>query len=160
MRTFSPFLILLLLGISGCVAVTAPRYGNFTANPPAFDEKLAAETVEQLAALYPPAKTRLVLRQPTPDSFGKALIKGLREQGYALEEYDPEASGAKATSASGAEPLPNKTPAGLPLHYVLDKAPDTGLYHLAVTVGVQSIARLYRVENGTMTPAGYWVHRE
>ena len=84
MRQFT-LTALLAMALAGC-ASTAP-YGNFATHPPAgLEERIAADTVKQLVALYPPARTRFHLGQPTPDAYGSALVEALRAKGYALEE--------------------------------------------------------------------------
>ena len=89
MRTLAA-LGLLALVLAGCA--TSPPYGHFAASPVAVNQTIAADAVKQLTSLYPPAKTRLELQQPTPDAFGMALVEGLRERGYALLELDPKAA--------------------------------------------------------------------
>ena len=145
---------LLVLALSGCA--TTGQYGNFVPPTAAADQQqLAREAVQQLAVLYPPAKTRLELQQATPDAFGQALVLTLRERGYALLEFDPASAKAQATAAS--EPA---SPAALPLRYVLDQAGDSNLYRLTLLVGHQSITRPYLVQDGSFAPAGYWVRKE
>ena len=145
---------LLVLALSGCA--TTGQYGNFVPPTAAVDQQqLAREAVQQLAVLYPPAKTRLELQQATPDAFGQALVLTLRERGYALLEFDPASAKAQATAAS--EPA---SPAALPLRYVLDQAGDSNLYRLTLLVGHQSITRPYLVQDGSFAPAGYWVRKE
>ena len=145
---------LLVLALSGCA--TTGQYGNFVPPTAAADQQqLAREAVQQLAVLYPPAKTRLELQQATPDAFGQALVQALRERGYALLEFDPASAKAQATAASS-----SASPAGLPLRYVLDQAGDSNLYRLTLLVGNQSITRPYLVQDGSFAPAGYWVRKE
>lgn len=142
---------LFVLALGGCA--TTGQYGNFVPPTAAVDQQqLAREAVQQLAVLYPPAKTRLELQQATPDAFGQALVLTLRERGYALLEFNPASAKAQATAAS--------EPAGLPLRYVLDQAGDSNLYRLTLLVGNQSITRPYLVQDGSFAPAGYWVRKE
>lgn len=145
---------LLVLALSGCA--TTGQYGNFVPPTAAADQQqLAREAVQQLAVLYPPAKTRLELQQATPDAFGQALVLTLRERGYALLEFDSASAKAQATAASS-----SASPAGLPLRYVLDQAGDSNLYRLTLLVGNQSITRPYLVQDGSFAPAGYWARKE
>jgi hypothetical protein len=119
-------------------------------------QKLASEAVKQLATLYPPAKTRFELQQATPDAFGAGLVKELRESGYALLEFNPEAAKAKA-SASAAAPAveaPASATKALPLRYVLDQAGTSNLYRLTLLVGNQSITRPYLEQDGTLRRPG------
>ena len=70
-----------IFALSGCA--TSTQYGSFVhiADP----GQLAADAVQQLTAMHAPAHTRLVLRQPTTDTFGQALTQALREKGYRSE---------------------------------------------------------------------------
>ena len=148
------FAALFALALGGCA--TTGQYGNFVPPTASVDQQqLAREAVQQLAVLYPPAKTRLELQQATPDAFGQALVLTLRERGYALLEFNPASAKAQATAAS--EPA---SPAALPLRYVLDQAGDSNLYRLTLLVGNQSITRPYLVQDGSFAPAGYWVRKE
>ena len=143
MRQFT-LAALLAMALAGC-ASTAP-YGNFAAHPPAgLEERIAADTVKQLVALYPPARTRFHLGQPTPDAYGSALVEALRAKGYALMEFK---EAAPATSP------------GLSLHYVLDAAASPNLYRVTVTVGQKSLSRAYLAQNNRVAPAGAWVRKE
>lgn len=154
-------LVLLMLALGGCA--TSPPYGNFVNPPVAVDqEPLAGEAARQLAALWPPARTRFALQHPTPDAFGAALVGELRTAGFAVLELGPEKASAAASeqisveSAQGLEP----SPAALPLRYVLDHDADTGLYRLTLWVGTQSLTRPYRAQDRTLIAAGYWVRKQ
>ena len=91
------FVAVLALALTGC-ATTSP-YGNYLQSATVDQQKLAGEAVKQLATLWPPAKTRFELQQATPDTFGAGLVKELRESGYAILEFNPEAAKAKAATA-------------------------------------------------------------
>ena len=143
---------LFALTLAGCA--TTGQYGNFVPAA-ANQQQIATDAVQQLATLYPPAKTRFELHQATPDAFGLALVNTLRERGYALLEFSP-ADQAKASAATA----PAGAPEALPLRYVLDQAGTTNLYRLTLLVGNQSITRPYLEENGSFVPAGYWARKE
>jgi len=152
---------LVAFALGGC-ASTAP-YGNFVPPPVTVDQhKLAGEASKQLAALWPPAKTRLELQQATPDEFGTALVADLRTAGYAVLEYAASKASSAATTADKPveAPVIEATPstAVLALRYVLDH--DAGLYRLTLLVGDQSITRPYMEHNGALVPVGYWVRKE
>lgn len=137
----------------GC-ATTGP-YGNYLGESTNVDQyQLATEVVQQLVTLYPPAKVRLELQQPTPDAFGVALVKGLRESGYAVLEFNPNApQETHPPSASASQTLP--------LRYVVDQAGGTSnLYRLTLMVGTQSITKAYLYQDGALASAGYWVRKE
>ena len=139
---------LLVMALAGC-ASTAP-YGNFATEPPAgLEERIVADTVKQLVTLYPPARTRFHLGQPTPDAYGSALVEALRAKGYALVEV----------KASPQEAAPATAP-GLSLHYVLDAVASPNLYRVTVMVGQKSLSRAYLAQNNRVAPAGAWVRKE
>ena len=139
---------LLVMALAGC-ASTAP-YGNFATEPPAgLEERIATDTVKQLVTLYPPARTRFHLGQPTPDAYGSALVEALRAKGYALVEV----------KASPQEAAPATAP-GLSLHYVLDAVASPNLYRVTVMVGQKSLSRAYLAQNNRVAPAGAWVRKE
>lgn len=154
------------LTLAGC-ATTAP-YGNFIPPAVAVDpQPLAAEASRQLAALWPPARTRFELQQATPDAFGAALVGELRAAGYAVLEASPTAASAagatdEAQDAAPADPAAGfmPTPVARPLGYVLDHDAGSGLYRLTLRVGSQSLTRAYREQDRSLVAAGYWVRKE
>lgn len=164
MRQF-PLLALLLIGLTGCVA-TSP-YGNFIENTAAAnDKKIADDVVKKLVTLYPPASTRFDLQQGTPDFFGTTLVESLRAKGYAVLEFKPEPKMGSVDNADSAgqvmtvEPAAPSSP-GLPLSYIMDQAKGSDLYRVSLIINhEQSLARAYQLQNGTITPAGYWVRKE
>jgi hypothetical protein len=118
--------------------------------------------VQQLATLYAPARTRLELQQPTPDPFGQALVKSLRD-GLCPPGVRPAGASTQAPASAASQasaPATTAASGGLPLRYVLDQAGDSNLYRLTLMVGNQSITRPYLAQNGTFAPAGYWVRKE
>ncbi|AFJ03834.1 Conjugative transfer protein TrbH (plasmid) [Methylophaga frappieri] len=88
-----------------------------------------------------------------------ALVRGLRDRGYALLEFDPEAAKAQQ-QASTATANPTPTGSGLPLRYVFDQFTGTNMYRVTIMVGNESLTRPYSQENGGIVPAGYWVRKE
>jgi len=155
MRSIAICCVLLMVG--GCAT---PKYGNFVESAPADQARLASDVVRQLAVMYPPARTRLDLQQPTPDPFGFALVQGLRQRGYAVLEYHPAATKAEAVQTAATEPAEPAAPAVLTFRYVLDKAGDAKLYHLTMHVGTQTITRAYTFQDGAFAPASFWVRGE
>lgn len=161
---------MLALTMAGCALIhPADQYGDHLGVEIDHDE-LAKGGVATLVTLYPPAKTRLTLQQKAADPFGTALLKRLRESGYAVE--DPVQKGEADKPAIPHEPdrsrpqlkplkqEPEPTdPNALPLRYVL--APSgQGLYHLTIMIGNQSLARPYLLENGRLVAAGAWIRKE
>lgn len=154
--------ILLLLSLTGCA--TQSHYGNFVDNQPGLNQhQIATDTVDQLAELFPPAHTRFDLKQPTPDAFGMALIRVLRDRGYAVLELSPDASDDQDDQQK-TKPSTTRANAssqsGLPLRYVFDQFSGTNMYRVSIIVGHQSITRAYALENGTVVPAGFWARKE
>ena len=76
-------LILLCVFLSACAGLPQPTRkepGNT-----AFEERIATDTVNQIARLYPPARTQLNVVS-TPDSFGALLAAKLRGRGFGVAE--------------------------------------------------------------------------
>ena len=147
------FIVLLLVGLSGC-ATTQSRYGNFL--PPtsaAYNKTMAEDAVKQLLILYPPASTRFNLQQTTPDNFGITLVELMRAKGYALMEIKPELPAQRNSEAQN-------PPTGLSLRYVLDQVNSLNLYRVTLLVGNQSMTRAYLVQDSTVHPAGLWSRKE
>lgn len=148
------FVILSILAffLVGCATTTPSIYGTFITSSDKEVETMAADAVKQITALYPPATTNIYVKQKTPDAFGMALINGLRKKGFALLEYKDN------TQAPAGQPE-FKADSRMPLYYILDQAGDS-LYRLTILVGTQSISRPYLAQNGTVVPAGCWMHKE
>lgn len=157
-------LVAALVGLAGCATTPSP-YGNYAAASLDANKTMADATVAQLVSLYPPARTRFNLQQPTADAYGSALLAALRDKGYSVLEYTPQPQAAPATSASDAATArtlaaATSTP-GLPLSYVVDSPETMSLYRVTVQVGSQSISRAFVVAtNGKLYPAGAWVRKE
>lgn len=139
--------------LTGCVTVPdAKLYGNHASASEEFDQKVAGDAIKQLVALYPPASTRINLRQTTPDAFGTALVTGLREQGFALMEDKAGSLIRTAFNTASTD--------GLELHYLLDRPGAGDLYRLTLAIGNQRLSRPYLVQNGAPYAAGAWVRKE
>ena len=150
--------LLLSLSVAGCVG--QPSYGNFTDRKSHIDQqKIAEDAVDQLVTLYPPAHTRLQIKQPTPDVFGQALTRQLRQHGYALIEFNRRADKSRRQQSDN-QALQNNNSHIEPLHYVFDRFVDTELYRVTLFLGSQSLTRAYSKEKGKTVAAGHWVHRK
>ena len=68
---FLPMAALLCVLLAGCAGLPIP--GHSDNRNIAAHEKIATDTVNQLAKLYPPAKTELNLVLSNPRSFGRCL---------------------------------------------------------------------------------------
>jgi hypothetical protein len=157
-----------LICLAGCAATgtgtgTPSTYGNFIAIAPAAHEKqLADDAARQLLLLYPPASTRLVLRQASADGFGKQLVELLRSQGYALQEVQPPV-GMLTTAATPAPTPAANAPdaaASVAFNYVLDTIASPKLYRVTLVLGGQIISRAYVPQSDAIHPAGAWVRKE
>ncbi|OLL27275.1 conjugal transfer protein TrbH [Burkholderia sp. SRS-W-2-2016] len=167
MRKFvmSALVVAGLAGLAGC-ATTGP-YGNYAAASLDANKTMADATVAQLVTLFPPAHTRLNLKQPATDAYGAALVTSLRDKGYSVLEFAPQAQPASAASAASAPAAASNAPAtkatapGFDLSYVVDSPEAMSLYRVTVQVGAQSISRAFVVAtNGKLYPAGAWVRKE
>ena len=141
----------------------------------AHDEKIATDTANQLAKLYPPAKTQFNFVASSPMSFGMILADKLRAKGYAVSEARTEKTGIGAILPGdfGAvfprKPVPAaKTPApsgsnaatGIELRYVLDHSGTAEFSRITLEIGDSLLARAYLNENGVIAPAGAWTFKE
>ena len=147
------FILLLLVGLSGCVT-TQSTYGNFLPpTPVAYSKTMAEDAVKQLLILYPPARTRFDLQQTTPDNFGTTLVELMRAKGYALMETKPELPAQRSNEVKN-------SPTGLSVRYILDQVNNLNLYRVTLLVGHQSMTRAYLVQDSTVHPAGLWSRKE
>jgi len=152
------------LGIlSGCVSQNTGHYGNFIAKGQGAGQvELAKASALQLATLYLPAKTRLVLLQETPDVFGENLVLALREAGFAVQEMNAHAK--KAHKSSDFPQVINDAvnpdaPLELELAYVLGSTGEAGLYHLTLYLEHRALTRPYRIEDGRFEAVGVWAYQ-
>jgi hypothetical protein len=144
--------VLLLAGLTGCATTsTAPAgYGSFvTSTSPANDKVVVDDVVKRLVTAYPPASTRLNLRQSATDPFGLVLVASMRTKGYALGEYQAAATAPTRASADA-----------YTFAYVFDQPAGTGLYRVTLLINNQALSRVYETKDGTIVPAGYWARKE
>ena len=172
---YLPVAILLSTLLAGCAGLHAPKHPenrNIAA-----EEKIAADTVNQLARIYPPAKTQFNLVLAYPHGFGRMLADKLRIRGYAVSEraeakksFYLDAFAAtlqpKSGTESGEEAAPAKTGAvgaggatGIELRYTLDDTRTDPLLRITVKVGGAYLARAYLADNGDVAAAGAWTYR-
>ena len=170
---FSILFLTLAVNFTGCTATT---YGNHLKETAALNqETLAVNVVHKLTELYPPAKARLKLTQKASDPFGLALVRLLRERGYAVLEFaqnsktvkkDTKVTQGSSTKISSknsetqVEPGSAEEASSLALSYILDTAGSPNMYHLTLKVGPKTISRAYVVKDGQTVAGGYWVRGE
>ena len=137
--------VLLSIVLSGCVTTAPAPYGNFIQD--GGQAAIATDTVAQLVALYPPAKSSFALPQPAAgDAFGAALVKGLRAEGYAISIHAPRKG------------VPQPETEAEKLSYILDNAGDN--LYVTLRIGKQALSRAYLRRGGELLPAGYWAWQE
>lgn len=134
--------------LTGCAGAPS-RYGSHGVVESASSTAIANDAANQLGQLFPPALNRLDLQQPATDTFGTALIAGLRAKGYAVATYSPPRNGAAAPPAKGT-----------PFAYTLTQQGKSNTYFLTLFVGSQMLSRIYVGENNGAYPAGAWAHKE
>lgn len=181
MRTVVALLILMALG--GCA--TQPPYGNFIPFKEArtVDQvTMANDALEQIEAMYPPAKTRFTTYQTTPDVFGQTLVQKLRVRGYEVHELAPvrerhqRSLGAdrpndvleEQRGKGGEQDTPDllrvaepvEGIAGHPLYYIVDRIVGQDEYRVTITIDEKTLTRPYIIENHQAYPVGYWVLKE
>jgi hypothetical protein len=170
-----PFAILLSTLLAGCAGLHAPKSPenrNIAA-----EEKIAADTVNQLARIYSPAKTQFNLVLVYPHGFGMMLADKLRIRGYAVSDraeakksFYPDAFAAtfqpKPGPGGGQESALAKTGAagaaaatGIELRYTLDDARLDHLLRISLKVGGAYLARAYLADNSDVAAAGAWTYR-
>lgn len=154
----------LVLVVSGC-ASDAP-YGYFVGAqvPMSVPERLADDTVKQMEALYPPARTQLALRHATNDPYGTRLVEALRLKGYALSDFHPTPAWYSPVPPGGATPGFNGPrpvdSLAIPLRYILDGPSDDHLYRITILIGSQILSRAYAAHSSGVSPVGAWVRKE
>ncbi|SCX39185.1 hypothetical protein [Nitrosospira sp. Nsp1] len=160
-------LIALLCACLGACAFQPLTRGNPFA---ALDEKIATDTVNQLARLYPPAKTQFSLVVSDPESFGALLADRLRAKGYVLSEkteersriMPPDTFGAAFSPKPADDNMPKESLAakpGIELRYVLNHS-GKDFSRITMIIGRAVLARAYLIENGAITPVGAWTFKE
>jgi len=148
--------VLLMLGLlSGCASTQ--NYGNFLVKDlVANQSQLGIDTANELEKHYPPAKNDVLLRQDTPDTFGKALVTALRKAGFAVQEFNPKGkpTNPKQPLTSNIMPRHPKDPQQWRLFYIVDEAGEPNLYYVTLRLNHHALTRLYRLEDNRFIPAG------
>ena len=170
MRHLALFLCLVL---AGCVGSEEIRQQNRNA---LIDDRIAADTVNQLARLYPPAKTQFNLNVTDPKDFGQVLAAKLRARGYAVSETVKTKRVLFADTFAGFQQKPGQsneaqgqgmeTPAapaavgeGTELSYILDTPEHGSLHTITLKVGNSYLSRAYLPDTRGVAAAGAWTYR-
>ena len=149
------FLTALIALLSACSSTAKiPALGSYTHGASvATNKMMASDLATKMSALYPPARSKIVLRHATTDAFGISLADALRKKGYALSEFvKPTPATVPANATAGASDLN--------LSYVVDQPFDTGTIRITVFINAQSLSRLYQPNESGVVTAGYWVRKE
>ncbi len=141
------------------------------------DDKIALDATNQLAQLYPPAKTQFNLIVTEPREFGELLAVKLRTKGYAVSETvkakrvlfadtfagfqqrpgaQPEAAKAPGMEAPAA---PAAAGQGMELSYTLDTPEHGSLHTITLKVGDAYLSRAYLPDSRGVAAAGAWTYR-
>jgi hypothetical protein len=141
----------------------------------AFEERIATDTVRQIAKLYPPARTRLNVVSDSPDHFGAVLAAKLRGQGFGVAEtveakpkafpftFNQEFRPKPTAASLDADNAPVAAAPGLELRYLLDPARAGMFSRVTVRIGGAVLARAYLVDGNdpsAAAPAGAWTYRK
>ena len=178
MRHLALFLCFVLAFIlAGCASLQETRQQSRNALA---DDRIAADTVNQLAQLYPPAKTQFNLIVTEPREFGELLAVKLRTKGYAVSETvkvkrvlfadtfaglqqkpgsQPEETEARGMEASAAPPTPLAAGQGTELSYTLDTPEHGSLHTITLKVGNSYLSRAYLPDTRGVAAAGAWTYR-
>jgi hypothetical protein len=116
----------------------------------AYNREIAEDSVKKLVALYPPATTRIDIKQATADDFGGKLVELLRVKGYAILEYNPATDAQSKNSANSP----------IDLKYIVDQVPSMSIYRATLLINEQPLSRVYTAHNGILQPAGSWARKE
>ncbi len=147
MKLINIFLLALTSFVfAGCASTEKMTKGSYLTESNATilaDSNIEDDVVIQLVKDFPPAKTKLNFTHSTLDGFGIALIKQLRDKGYAVAEFNPE----------------NNNVDGLDFSYIVDNILPNQLF-LSVHIENASISRLYKIEQNQLQAVGYWTHKE
>lgn len=142
---------------------TPLRFGNYI-NIPLTQEQyhvLAQGCVNFIAKEYPPAKTRIAIKNPAKGYFGAELINLLREEGFAVEEYSRSANKAAGSNYDVEVELvrnKNTTTTTIPLNYILDTVSGSNMIRVQILLDNTSVARPYFLgDDGNLYPCGKWV---
>lgn len=158
MKAFNYFfvsLITYILLLGGCAR---QHYGNFSVLTLDQNSTIADSAVSRISTLYPPALTKIILKNDAKDSFGQSFIKKLRDRGYSVQEYTDK----NPVKNNNATPNDNPKPSGsIDLSYIVDSLGFDNYYRVTINIGQQSISRGFIADNsGKISPAGAWVRKE
>ena len=142
----------LSLSLTGCVTT---QHGVASSDTTKAYQAMVTDTVSQMTALHPPAKTCFQMEQSLNDSVGSLFIPALRAKGYSLLESSKKMSRSHVNSQQH-----DRTAHCLPLRIRVDSLRVPPVYHVVVRMGNEMISRAYGVRNDALHPMGSWAHKE
>lgn len=179
MRSLIPLLLCFILAfiLAGCASLQETRLQNRNTLT---DDRIAQDATNQLARLYPPAKTRFNLIVTEPREFGELLATKLRTKGYAVSETvktkrvffadtfagfqqkpggQPDEGQPQGMEATAAPPTPLAAGQGMELSYTLDTPEHGSLHTITLKVGNSYLSRAYLPDAKGVAAAGAWTYR-
>ena len=158
MKSFNYIFMLLLFYIFLLGGCARQHYGNFSGLTSDQNSIIADSAVSRLSTLYPPALTKIVLKNDAKDSFGQPFINKLRDRGYSIQEFTEKNS----IKNNNVTPSDNSKPSSsIDLSYIVDNLGFENYYRVTINIGQQSISRGFIADNsGKISPAGAWVRKE
>jgi hypothetical protein len=174
MRHLALFLCFVLTFIlASCASLQETRQQN---RNKLTDDRIAQDATNQLARLYPPAKTQFNLVVTDPKEFGEVLATKLRTKGYAVSETVKAKRVLFADTFAGfqqklgqsdeVQARSMETPAaplaagqGTELSYILDTPEHGSLYSITLKVGSSYLSRAYLPDTRGVAAAGAWTYR-
>jgi hypothetical protein len=174
MRPLALFLCLALtFTLASCANLQETRQQNRNVLA---DDRIALDAVNQLAQLYPPAKTQFNLIVAEPREFGELLAAKLRAKGYAVSEtvktksvlfadtfagFQQKPGQSDEAKGQGMEfpPAPATVGQGMELSYTLDTPQHGSLHSITLKVGEAYLSRAYLPDTRGVAAAGAWTYR-
>jgi hypothetical protein len=151
----------LIMGIAGCATTTQGSLPISVSDAPeAAAIKIATDSVQKIAQLYLPASTQFNIVNPESNTFGSALVAGLRAKGYAIKEHSPTANSGQKFSGEEQSAALDPRLQQMQVGYVLDAVEGVELYRLSLSIGAQQLSRAYLVKQENAYAAGSWVRKE
>lgn len=111
---------------------------------------IADEAADKLGALYAPASTRFVLARVSNSACGLALVRRLRDKGFAVRESEVGDSMKVNTEANDA---------AIPLTCFIEPFGDGVRLGLRLGDGWSALDRVYQHLSGTWQALGPWTQR-
>jgi type IV secretion system protein TrbH len=156
MRSFSRWLVLPMLAVfAGCASI--PKEDATRAEIASDVGQAAAnDAIGAMTQIVPPAQTTLSLERPATDSFGLALVAGLRARGYAVAEPVSRSPGKTRAAAAESE----NSHRGISFDYRIAEIGNSGIYGMTLYIGSIRLGRLYALDQERVEPAGEWTRSE